>query len=67
MSLHINKFVDQLAAQESRGRQDFVIPMKDAKNLLLDITRLLSRLEENSHKKSPESTITVDLTGGNFR
>jgi hypothetical protein len=42
--------------------------MTDAKNLLLDITRLLSRIEELSNKQqTDQEKITVDLSGGHFR
>jgi hypothetical protein len=67
MSLYINKFIDQVSSQELRGRHDFSMSMKDAKNLLLDITRLLNRVEELSSKSSTQEKINVDLSGGNFR
>ena len=33
MSLHINKFIDLIKAQESRGGRDITMSLKDAKDL----------------------------------
>ena len=41
MSLHINRFIDSVKAHEARGQRDFIMPMKDAKDLHADITKLL--------------------------
>jgi hypothetical protein len=68
MSLHINKFIDRVSSHESRRQSNFSMSMTDAKNLLLDITRLLSRIEELSNKQQiDQEKITVDLSGGHFR
>lgn len=68
MSLHINRFVDNIKAHESRGLKDFTMSMRDAKDLHADITKLLLTLEQLHTKAqtSPE-VITVELTGGDFK
>jgi O-antigen/teichoic acid export membrane protein len=41
VSIHINRFIDSVKAHESRGQRDFMMPMKDAKDLHRDITKML--------------------------
>jgi hypothetical protein len=68
MSLHINRFVDNIKAHESRNARDFTMSMRDAKDLHADITKLLLTLQVKHEQSSaaPES-ITVELTGGSFK
>jgi hypothetical protein len=69
MSLHINRFIDAIKAAESRGQRDLVMPLRDAKDLHGDITKLLLTLE-TLHTRSTtakEETITVELSGGSFK
>jgi hypothetical protein len=67
MSLHINRFIDSIKAHESRGQKDFTMPMRDAKDLHADITRLLAelvRLHQTPEVK--EEVIQVEIQGGTF-
>jgi hypothetical protein len=67
MSLHINKFVDLIKAQESRGGRDVIMSLKDAKDLHADITKLLLVLEKLREDQSKDNEIVkVELTGGTF-
>jgi hypothetical protein len=66
MSLHINRFVDSIKAHESRGQRDFVMTMREAKDLHSDITKLLLTLE-TLHTQPKSETITVELSGGSFK
>lgn len=67
MSLHINRFVDSIKAHESRGQKDFTMPLKDAKDLHADITKLLLVLEQSRQQNSKtDDTIQVEITGGTF-
>ena len=67
MSLHINRFVDSIKAHESRGQKDFTMPLKDAKDLHADITKLLLVLEQLRHTTAKtDDTIQVEITGGTF-
>jgi len=66
MSLHINRFVDSIKAHESRGQRDFVMTMREAKDLHSDITKLLLTLE-TLHTQPKQETITVELSGGSFK
>jgi len=65
--LHINRFVDSIKAHESRGQKDFTMPLKDAKDLHADITKLLLLLEQlrQTNDKTDEK-IQVEITGGTF-
>ena len=68
MSLHINRFIDLIKAAESRGQKDIVMPMRDAKDLHGDITKLLLALEQSRHVPSSQNEpIEVVLSGGSFK
>ena len=66
MSIHINRFVDNVKAHESRGAKDFVIPMRDAKDLHADITKLLLVVTQLQQESQKEQVITVELNGKSF-
>ena len=68
MSLHIHRFVDSIKAHEARGQKDFSMPMRDAKDLHADITKLLITLEQ-MREKSARGTEIVELqiTGVSFK
>ena len=67
MSLHINRFVDLIKAQESRGGRDVTLSLKDAKDLHADITKLLLTLEKLREDQSKvDEVVKVELTGGTF-
>jgi hypothetical protein len=67
MSLHINRFVDSIKAHESRGQKDFTMPLKDAKDLHADITKLLLVLEQlRQTTGKTDEKIQVEITGGTF-
>jgi len=69
MSLHINKFVDRIRANESRGQRDFIMTMPEAKDLHADITKLLLSLQtaqERQQENNTEQTITVEIKGEDF-
>ena len=68
--IHIQKFVERLQGFEARGQKDFIMPVKDAKDLHADITRLLVTLEvlrESQQTKPEEDVITVNMDGGSFK
>jgi len=71
MSLHINKFVDLIRSTEARGQRDLYMPIRDAKDLQADITRLLTTVEELRRAQTAtvkeEPVIQVELTGGSFK
>lgn len=67
MSLHINRFIDLIKAQESRGGRDVTLTLKDAKDLHADITKLLLTLEKLREDQSKvDEVVKVELTGGTF-
>jgi hypothetical protein len=68
MSLHIHRFVDNVKAHEARGQKDFMMPMRDAKDLHADITKLLLTLQTMREQHTQDSqVIEVQITGGNFK
>ena len=68
MSLHINRFIDSIKAAESRGQKDLVIPLRDAKDLHGDITKLLLALEQSRREQASQNEpIEVILSGGSFK
>lgn len=67
MSLHINRFIDLIKAQESRGGRDVTLTLKDAKDLHADITKLLLTLEKlREDQAQANDVVQVELTGGTF-
>ena len=70
MSMHLQRFVDRVRAQESRGARDFTMSMADAKDLHADITRLLidlQALKEQAVAVPKQDTVQVRMDGGTFR
>ena len=69
MSLHIQRFVDRVQGNESRGAKDFVMSMTDARSMHADLTRMLLELNElraAAAQKQQEEVITVEVKGSNF-
>lgn len=69
MSMHINRFVDSIKAHESRQQRDFVMSMRDAKDLHADITKLLlvvQQLQAQALEQQKEAVVTVEVQGGSF-
>jgi hypothetical protein len=69
MSLHINRFVDIVKAHEARGQRDLVMPIRDAKDLHGDITKLLlavTELQRQLLEQKQQEVIEVTLTAGKF-
>ena len=69
MSLHINRFVDSVKAHESRAQRDFIMTMRDAKDLHADITKLLlvvTALQTQLLDAQKQPTFTVELNGQDF-
>ena len=68
MSLHIHRFVDSIKAHESRGQRDFTMPLRDAKDLHADITKLLITLEQMREQQARGAEVVeVQITGGSFK
>ena len=69
MSIHINRFVDSVKAHEARGQRDFMMSMKDAKDLHADITKLLLVMIDMQNtllQVQKEQVITVELGSKDF-
>ncbi len=66
--IHINRFIDLIKAQESRGGRDVSMTLRDAKDLHSDITKLLLSLETvRQQTASQNEPIQVEITGGSFK
>jgi hypothetical protein len=67
--IHIQRFIERLQGFEARGARDFTMPIKDAKDLHADLTRLLITLQaarESAVDAAQDSGITVEMKGGSF-
>jgi len=67
--IHIQRFVERLQGFEARGARDFSMPIKDAKDLHADVTRLLldlNTLHQATTTAQQNNSITVDMQGGSF-
>jgi hypothetical protein len=68
LSLHINRFIDAIKAAESRGQKDFIMSMRDAKDLHADITKVLLAIQMMREKPvAQEDVIQVEIGGGSFK
>ena len=72
MSLHINKFIELVKACEARGQRDLHMPLRDARDLHADITRLLGQLQElhdaqTAADTASDTVIQLEVTGGSFK
>ena len=68
MSLHIHRFVDSIKAHEARGQRDFMMPLRDAKDLHADITKLLVTLEQLREQQAQGAEVVeVQITGGSCK
>jgi hypothetical protein len=66
--IHINRFIDLIKAQESRGGRDVTMSLRDAKDLHGDITKLLLSLETvRTQMNTQNEPIQVEITGGSFK
>ena len=69
MSIHINKFIDRVKANESRGQRDFIMTMAEAKDLHSDITKLLLHIQALAAQQSggaSQQVLEVEVRGGTF-
>lgn len=69
MSIHIQKFIERVQGFEARAAKDFTMPMKDAKDLHADITRLLlivNQLREVAGAAQQNDKISIEVGGGSF-
>jgi len=68
MSLHINRFIDNIKAAESRGGRDVILSLRDAKDLHGDITKLLLALEQSRTQNAQQNApVEVIMSGGSFK
>jgi hypothetical protein len=70
MSLHINRFVDAIKSHEARGQRDFVMTLRDAKDLHADITKLLLALQnvhQPTHQQESQEILDIVVNGGSFK
>ena len=68
MSLHINRFIANIKATESRGGRDVILSLRDAKDLHSDITKLLLAMEQlRTQQTQQNEPIEVVITGGGFK
>jgi hypothetical protein len=65
--MHINRFIDNIKATESRGGRDVILSLRDAKDLHGDITKLLLTLEGLRTQQQKQETIEVVVSGGSFK
>ena len=63
--IHIQRFIERLQGFDAKGSQNFMMTMKDAKDLHADITKLLLVLQ-NKQTNNADEVIEVQITGGKF-
>lgn len=69
MSIHLQKFIERVRANDSKGGKDFVMPMKDAKGMAADLTELLLELRAFQTailKEQQNQVLEIKIDGGKF-
>ncbi len=67
--LNIKRFIDKVAAAESKQTKDLVLPMSDARGLRDEISKLLSDLYDLSQEQSTakeNEIVQIEIKGGSF-
>ena len=65
--IHIQRFIEKLQGFEARGSKDYIMPIKDAKDLHADITKLLLAMQSLREQKVDQpQTVSIEMTGGSF-
>ena len=67
--IHINNFIYKIKALESQNSKQFMMTMREAKDLHADITKLLLAIQTLQTKKTDipdNSVIQVELRGDNW-
>lgn len=70
MSIHLQKFIERVRANDAKGGKDFVMPMKDAKGMAADLTELLlelKNLQKASLDNQNNQIIEIKVDGGSFK
>lgn len=68
MSLHINRFIDNIKAHEARAARDFTMTMRDAKDLHSDITKLLLVVQTLQQQiQQANEVVEIEISGGSFK
>ena len=69
MSIHLQKFIERVRANDAKGGKDFVMPMKDAKGMAADLTELLLELRAFQTANLAEQrnqVLEIKIDGGKF-
>jgi hypothetical protein len=68
--IHIKRFIDKIAAMESKQNKDVVIPMTEARGLRDEVAKLLAELHERKSVEQVDFTVVpqkVVVKGGTFK
>ena len=69
MSIHLQKFIERVRANDAKGGKDFVMPMKDAKGMAADLTELLLELrafQTANLAEQQNQVLEIKIDGGKF-
>ena len=69
LSIHLQKFIERVRANDAKGGKDFAMPMKDAKGMAADLTELLLELrtfQQATLQAQTDQVIELKIDGGKF-
>ena len=69
MSIHLQKFIERVRANDAKGGKDFIMPMKDAKGMAADLTELLLELrafQTANLAEQQNQVLEIKIDGGKF-
>jgi len=66
--IHIHNFIDKIKFFESKNSKDFIIPLREAKDLHNDITKLLTTIYtlQNQEVTTTTSKKDIEISGGGW-
>jgi len=69
LSIHLQKFIERVRANDAKGGKDFIMPMKDAKGMAADLTELLLELrafQTANLAEQQNQVLEIKIDGGKF-
>lgn len=65
--MQIEKFLERVQAAEAKGAKDVIIPLRDAKGVHNELTRLLLKLEFlQLAQVESEKVVSIEINGQTF-
>jgi ankyrin repeat protein len=64
--IHIQRFLDRIKFLQQQNSKEYTVSMHEARNLHMDITKLLLELKKYQDGTSSDEAISVEVKGEDF-